>query len=104
PGKPGCGRGGAHRSLPGSEHSRRPQARAGSGPADRPRRGRGGGARMMQPLDRNLASRPFRNNTLPWPGLAALTVALLVFTWWNATSWLSVEERVQARRSMLEDV
>ncbi len=59
---------------------------------------------MMQPLDLNLASRPFRNNTLPWAGLAVLTVALLVFTWWNATSWLSVEERVQARRSMLEDV
>lgn len=59
---------------------------------------------MMQPLDLNLASRPFRNNTLPWAGLAVLAVALLVSTWWNVTNWLSVEERVQARRAMLEDV
>lgn len=58
----------------------------------------------MQPLDLNLASRPFRNNTLPWAGLAVLAVGLLVFTWWNVTSWLSVEEQMQARRSMLEDV
>jgi Tfp pilus assembly protein PilN len=59
---------------------------------------------MMQPLDLNLASRPFRNNSLPWAGLAVLALALVAFTWWNVSSWLSVQDRLQARRSMLDDV
>jgi hypothetical protein len=58
----------------------------------------------MQSLDLNLASRPFRNNTLPWAGLVLLALALAACTWWNVTSWLSVEERLQARRAMIEDV
>ncbi|HEX5044453.1 MAG TPA: hypothetical protein VFV75_16235 [Candidatus Polarisedimenticolaceae bacterium] len=58
----------------------------------------------MQPLDLNLASRPFRNNTLPWAGLVLLAAALAACTWWNVTSWLSVEERLQARRAVIEDV
>jgi Tfp pilus assembly protein PilN len=58
----------------------------------------------MQPLELNLASRPFRNNTLPWAGLALLAVALVASTWWNVTSWFSVEERLQARRATIEDV
>ena len=58
----------------------------------------------MQALDLNLASRPFRNNTLPWAGLTLLALLLGAFTWWNATSWLSVEERLQARRAIITDL
>jgi len=58
----------------------------------------------MQSLDLNLASRPFRNNTLPWSGLGLLALALAAFTWWNVTSWFSVEERLQARRGVINDL
>jgi hypothetical protein len=58
----------------------------------------------MQSLDLNLASRPFRNNTLPWAALAVLATALVAFTWWNATNWLAVDERLEARKAVLADV
>ena len=58
----------------------------------------------MRPLDLNLASRPFRNNTLPWAGLAVGAVLVIAFTWWNLSSWLAVEDRLQARRAVIADV
>lgn len=41
---------------------------------------------MMLPLDVNLASRPFRNNTLVWLGHALAAGLLLGATAWNATT------------------
>jgi len=41
----------------------------------------------MQPLDLNLATRPFRNNTLLWVGYSVASVAFVVFTYWNVTSF-----------------
>ncbi len=37
----------------------------------------------MQPLDLNLASRPFRNNTLLWAGLMIAVVVLGLLSAWN---------------------
>ena len=58
----------------------------------------------MQPLDLNLASRPFRNNTLPWAGLCLGIVAVVAFSWWNLSRWLEVDDRLQSRRAMIADV
>ena len=58
----------------------------------------------MQPLDLNLASKPFRNNTLPWAGLVLGALTVAAFTWWNVTSWLVVEERLQGRRAVIADL
>lgn len=41
----------------------------------------------MQSLDLNLASRPFKNNTLLWAGYLTATVALVAFSVWNVFSW-----------------
>ena len=41
----------------------------------------------MQPLDLNLATRPFRNNTLLWTGYGGALLLLLLFTYWNVTSF-----------------
>jgi len=49
----------------------------------------------MQPLDLNLASNPFRNNTLLWVGYTTTTVLLLAFSVWNVTTW--VEHRARLR-------
>lgn len=43
----------------------------------------------MQPLDINLASRPFRNNTLIWTALVVLTTGLIGLTYWNYHQWSS---------------
>ena len=41
----------------------------------------------MQPLDLNLATRPFRNNTLLWTGYGVASLLFVVFTYWNVTSF-----------------
>jgi hypothetical protein len=41
----------------------------------------------MQPLELNLAPRPFRNNTLLWSGLAVAVLLLGWFTWWNVQTY-----------------
>lgn len=43
----------------------------------------------MQPLDLNLASRPFRNNTVPWVGLVVAICLLIGTGVWN---WRSYQE------------
>jgi hypothetical protein len=42
---------------------------------------------MMQSIDLNLASRPFRNNTLLWAGYGGALVALIAFGVWNVMTW-----------------
>ncbi len=42
----------------------------------------------MQPLDLNLASRPFRNNALLWAGYGLAAVLLLAFTAWNVRAYV----------------
>ena len=42
---------------------------------------------MTQPIDLNLSSRPFRNNTLPWIALVGSCLLLLGFTYWNTSSY-----------------
>ena len=49
----------------------------------------------MQPLDLNLASNPFRNNTLLWVGYTTTTVLLLAFSVWNVSTL--VEHRTRLR-------
>ncbi len=43
----------------------------------------------MQPLDINLATRPFRNNSLLWLGHILGAAFLLAFTAWNVRAFLS---------------
>jgi hypothetical protein len=49
----------------------------------------------MQPLDLNLASNPFRNNTLLWTGYTTTTVLLLAFSVWSVDTF--VEHRARLR-------
>ncbi len=41
----------------------------------------------MQPVDLNLASRPFKNETLPWLGLILAVGGLGCVTWLNLETW-----------------
>jgi len=41
----------------------------------------------MRPLELNLASRPFRNNTLVWVAYIGLFTAAVAFTYWNVSSF-----------------
>ena len=41
----------------------------------------------MRPLELNLASRPFRNNTLVWLAYIGLFAAAAAFTYWNVSSF-----------------
>jgi hypothetical protein len=41
----------------------------------------------MQALELNLASRPFKNNTLPWVGLSLALALLVGVTVWNVRSY-----------------
>lgn len=41
----------------------------------------------MRPVELNLASRPFRNNTLVWLGYIGLLTVAVGFTYWNVSSF-----------------
>ena len=41
----------------------------------------------MRPLDLNLASRPYRNNTLVWLAYIGLFLAAVAFSYWNVSSY-----------------
>jgi hypothetical protein len=41
----------------------------------------------MQPLDLNLATRPFKNNTLPWVAVGTAITALVAITVWNISTY-----------------
>jgi len=49
----------------------------------------------MQAVDLNLASNPFRNNTLLWLGYITATLLLAAFSIWNA--WTFVDHRARLR-------
>jgi hypothetical protein len=52
----------------------------------------------MQRLDLNLASNPFRNNTLLWAGYGTATLLLVVFTVWNVNTFVDYRSRLLALR------
>ena len=51
----------------------------------------------MQAFDLNLASRPFKNDTLPWAGFVVALLLLGFTSWGNVDSWSS-------HRTMLVDL
>jgi hypothetical protein len=51
----------------------------------------------VQPVDLNLASRPFKNDTLLWVGLVVAVAALIYASWWNVDTYAST-------RGMLTDL
>lgn len=53
----------------------------------------------MQPLDLNLASRPFKNDTLPWVGFSLAVVLVVAMTSWNLQEFLYSS----SRRAELEE-
>jgi hypothetical protein len=52
----------------------------------------------MQRLDLNLASNPFRNNTLLWVGYGTATLLLVVFSVWNVNTFVDYRSRLLALR------
>lgn len=58
----------------------------------------------MQTLDLNLATRPFRNNTLLWLGHGLALAVLLVFAVWNVRTWIEHRENLADLRSQVADI
>ena len=54
---------------------------------------------MLQPLDLNLGTRPFRNNTLIWTGLGLGMLLVVLLSWWNYTTWQSESDSLLSLRS-----
>jgi hypothetical protein len=54
---------------------------------------------MLQPLDLNLGTRPFRNNTLIWTGLGLGLLLVLWLSWWNYSTWQSESDALLSLRS-----
>ena len=52
----------------------------------------------MQPLDLNLASNPFRNNTLLWLGYGSATLLLATFSVWNVMTFFDYGARLRELR------
>ena len=50
----------------------------------------------MRSLDLNLATRPFRNNTLVWAGYLILFVAAVGFSYWNVSSYRHFDRELVA--------
>jgi len=63
----------------------------------------------MRPLDLNLASRPYHNNTLVWLAYLGLLVAAMGLTYWNVSSFrhyrqeLTELDRVQGNMEQEQD-
>jgi hypothetical protein len=51
----------------------------------------------MQVVELNLATRPFKNDTLPWVGLAVAVGLLGYLSWWNVQTW-------QEHRTLLDEM
>jgi hypothetical protein len=65
----------------------------------------------MRALDLNLASRPFKNNTLLWVGYTLAVIALAAFTAWNVIAWrehvaklADLQDTVQSIESRMLDL
>jgi Tfp pilus assembly protein PilN len=56
----------------------------------------------MQSLDLNLATRPFRNNTLLWIGYSLAVVLLGVFTAWNVMAYQEHRTKLRELRADIE--
>ena len=54
---------------------------------------------MLQPLDLNLGTRPFRNNTLIWAGLGLGLFMVVWLSWWNYNTWQSESDALLSLRS-----
>jgi hypothetical protein len=48
----------------------------------------------MQRLDLNLASNPFRNNTLLWVGYGSAAIVLVLFSIWNVNTFVDYRARL----------
>lgn len=57
---------------------------------------------MTPPLDLNLATRPFRNNTMLWVTYGLAAGAVTAFTAWNLDSYLEHARRLAEGRGALE--
>jgi len=57
----------------------------------------------VQPLDLNLSSRPFRNNTLLWAAFSVAAVALIAFSWWNVDAWLGARANLVDLRAKVDN-
>ncbi len=58
----------------------------------------------MQPLDLNLASRPFRNNTLLWTGYVGAAVLLVAFAIWNVTGYRYYGQQLASTRDNISGI
>jgi hypothetical protein len=65
----------------------------------------------MRVMDLNLASRPFKNNTLLWVGYLLAFFALAAFTSWNIVAWrehvaklADLQDTVQSIESRMHDL
>ena len=59
---------------------------------------------MLQPLDLNLGTRPFRNNTLIWTGLGLGLLLVAWLSWWNYTTWQSESDALLSLRSDVNSI
>ncbi len=59
---------------------------------------------MLQPLDLNLGTRPFRNNTLIWTGLGLGLLLVVWLSWWNYTTWQSESDALHSLRSDVDNI
>jgi hypothetical protein len=55
----------------------------------------------MQSIDLNLASRPFKNNTLLWVGHCTAILLLMMFTVWNVRTFREHSRMLDALRAQL---
>ncbi|MBD3866625.1 MAG: hypothetical protein IFK94_00725 [Acidobacteria bacterium] len=59
---------------------------------------------MLQPIDLNLGTRPFRNNTLIWTGLGIGLLVVVWLSWWNYTTWQSESDALLTLRSDVNSI
>ncbi len=59
---------------------------------------------MNQPLDLNLSSRPFRNNTWVWAGLLLGISLVGLASWWNYSIWNDESEQLAALRKDVQGI
>ena len=58
----------------------------------------------MRSLELNLASRPFRNNSLLWLGYLVLAVAVVSFTAWNTVTFVDTGRKLDQLRNTVGSV